>query len=260
VALISVLRTSQPLTKNQLQKLFLNLCSHSQTRRSILQMLLSLIRAQAAEQEQQQQQQQAAAGAGSSSAAAAAAAAAAASSPAAQDMEVSTGGAPGAEQQQEGQQQGGRTSICAVLDTMDEEGEQQPGVPGAQAAAGGAGGAAGSSGGAAAAQQQQQAGGGSQAVLSRRVLEMTTYLARASKQVADLLLLLPVPADTPVTRPPRPADLHGKRVPEPEQPEAGLPRAVEVLLQVGRRRPAPCPAGRCQLQTAGRWLQALLSL
>jgi hypothetical protein len=249
VALISVLRTSQPLTKNQLQKLFLNLCSHSATRRSILQMLLSLIRAQAAEQEQQQ------AGVAATSAAAATAAAAEASSPATRDMEVSTGGAPPAQEQptgqgQQQQLQPGRTSISAVLDTLDEQQQQQP-AGGAQPAAAGA--EAPAAAGADAAAQAGGAGGG-QAVLSRRVLEMSTYLARASKQVADLLLLLPVPADTPVTRPPRAADTWGKRVPEPEQPEASQPKAVEVLLQVRRRAGAGTGRWHCAgAACAGSW-------
>ena len=43
--LVSLLRLSQPLAKNQLQRLFLNLCWHPDTRKATLRILLSLLRA-----------------------------------------------------------------------------------------------------------------------------------------------------------------------------------------------------------------------
>ena len=45
--LVSLLRLPQPLAKQTLQRVFLNLCGHQQTRQAALQLLVSLLRAPA---------------------------------------------------------------------------------------------------------------------------------------------------------------------------------------------------------------------
>jgi hypothetical protein len=195
--LVTLLRASLPLSKQHLQKLFLNLAGHSTTREQLLRMLLRLLRSLP----------------GTAAAPEGSADDEAAGSQAEQgSMDISDDGS-----QQQQQQQG----LSAALDTA---GSLRP-----SPAAGGI------SGDAAAAPSVLAAGSqGKPAIVSRRVLDMLAYLSRHSQPVSRQMLSLrvPDPAGPEPLAAAAAVDVKGKgKMPAPgAAADAAAPRALEVLL------------------------------
>jgi hypothetical protein len=196
--LVTLLRASLPLSKQHLQKLFLNLAGHSTTREQLLRMLLRLLRSLP----------------GTSAGAAAEADEAAGSQPEAggrAGMDISD---DGSQQQQQG--------LSAALDTAA---SLKPSAA-----------AAGSAGDSAAAPSVLAAGSqGKPAIVSRRVLDMLAYLSRHSQPVSRQMLSLrvPDPASEPLAAAALAADDKGKgKMPAASAASAAdaAPRALEVLL------------------------------
>lgn len=205
VVLVQLLRSGQPMSKVQLQKLFLNLAHHSVTRASMLGMLLALLRAIPG--------------------AATPPAGTPPTAEGASGQEGEGGGVQGMDTS--GEEEAGR-SLAAALDQLGAEAGGDPSGADSTAAAAGddaAGAAAPAAAAAGAAAGSTVQGGGQPAVLTRRVLDMLTHLARHNARAARLLLTLSVSASTgavllapPAPQPPVPAaDAKGKA---PAQPPA----------------------------------------
>lgn len=212
--LISLLRTSLPLSKQHLQKLFLNLAAHSSSREQLLKMLLSLLRALP----------------GTS---AAEGAEAAAGDEASDSMQTGTSGRAGMDisedgsshQQQQPAQEQQQQGLSAALDRLGAAAERPADAAGAAAQAADGVLAASTPTGLLRSPQ------GKPAVVSRRVLDMLSYLSRNSAPVSRKMLSLRIPEPQQQALLEADAKGKGKMVVEAEQGSAALPpRAIEVLL------------------------------
>jgi hypothetical protein len=201
--LISLLRTSLPLSKQHLQKLFLNLAAHSSSREQLLKMLLSLLRSLP--------------GTSASDAAEGAA------DEASDSMQTATSGRAGMDISEDGssqQQQQPSQGLSAMLDRLGAVESLSDAAAASQAAHGADAVQAGLSG----------SPRGKPAVVSRRVLDMLSYLARNSSSVSRKMLSLRIPEPSEQAKLEADAKGKGKMV-APADAEAALPpRAVEVLL------------------------------
>jgi hypothetical protein len=206
--LVGLLRMSQSMHKGHLQKLLLNLGNQPSTREAVLKQLLALLR------------QVAGPAAPGDAAAAAANAGAPPGETSASRMDISEDG--------EGQRTAQEASVrlSELLDRVQS-------IPAAGSVA------AGASASGAVGVGVTDAGGGKPAVVSRRVLDMLSYLSKNSLIIAAQLLTLWVPSSAAV------ADPKGKRpavIQEPDKaaagdeddkpPEPGCVRSLEVLLEL----------------------------
>jgi hypothetical protein len=207
--LISLLRTSLPLSKLHLQKLFLNLAAHSTSREQLLQMMLSLLRglpgtsADGVEAGSGPEEASDSMQTGTSGRAA--------------GMDISEDGSSQQQPQQQQQQQG----LSAALDRL---GAAEPAADAAAASV---------AAGASAAEPQQGLSSspqGKPAVVSRRVLDMLSYLSRHSTRVSRKMLSLRVPDPNQQALIEADAKGKGKMVVDEAAAAALSPRAVEVLL------------------------------
>jgi hypothetical protein len=201
--LISLLRTSLPLSKQHLQKLFLNLAAHSSSREQLLKMLLSLLRSLP--------------GTSASNAAEGAA------DEASDSMQTATSGRAGMDISEDGssqQQQQPSQGLSAMLDRLGAVESLSDAAAASQAAHGADAVQAGLSG----------SPQGKPAVVSRRVLDMLSYLARNSSSVSRKMLSLRIPEPSEQAKLEADAKGKGKMVAPADAQAALPPRAVEVLL------------------------------
>lgn len=209
--LISLLRTSLPLSKQHLQKLFLNLAAHSSSREQLLKMLLSLLR--------------------SLPGTSAVEGAEAAADEASDSMQTGTSGRVGMDisedgsSQQQQVQQLGSQGLSAALDRLGAV--EQPADAAAAAAA-----TAGTTAAGVGVMSVGLSGSpqGKPAIVSRRVLDMLSYLSRNSSPVSRKMLSLRIPEPSQAAALEADAKGKGKMVVPSDAEAAQPPRAIEVLL------------------------------